>query len=132
LEPQKAEALQRLLLGQSANSISKEIGVHRSTILRWAKNDPDFVEALQDAEQEEAKEGLDRLVPKALKTLEDSLTKGNVPTPKARIALDIIKAAAQVAKLDEGGTGSGLAKRLAELDSRNNGGSEQDDPAIPD
>jgi transposase len=123
MRPDKEHALKRLLEGASANVISKELGIHRSTILRWKDNDVEFAKALAK-EAEDARSGIERLVPEALKVLEKGL-QGKVAIGASRVALDIIKAAAQVGKTLEA-ENSGLAKRLAEIDLGNNGNIESD------
>lgn len=59
------------------------------------------------------------LVPQAYELLSQALTTGNIPAAKARIALDILKAARDVAKTTEESE-TPLASRLAELDSAGN------------
>jgi len=129
MEAHKDYALKRLIEGASANQISKEIPVHRSTITRWLKNDPEFQEALGGTVLDAGRR-LDQLVPEAITVLELGL-KGKKTVSQARVALDIIKAAAQVGKLGDGDT-TAFQKRLAELDARNNRPDNGDALAIPD
>ena len=84
--------------------------------MRW-KSDPDF-EALLDevAEEETTEQSLASLVPKAYLLLERALAHGDVAAAKARVALDVLKAAASLQGQEEEGE-STLAKKLAEIDS---------------
>jgi len=120
LDPKRKQALTRLLDGASANQVANELGVNRSTVGRWMKDDPEFQAALSPVEgmSERARGGLAALVPKALRLLDQSLSgDSDIPPARATLALKMVQAAAQVGSAQEKVEGT-LASRLAELDAR--------------
>jgi hypothetical protein len=98
--------------------------VDRATLTRWAR-DAAFQAAVDAAKPqlaEVATAGLSDLVPQALQVLEDALSGKKVTAQMARVALDTVKAAANI----HGGSsegGSFLAK-LKELDAASAAGSD--------
>ncbi len=99
--------------GVSQAEAARRVGLDKSTVHRWVKAGlpAQVAQPAQDL-QSEATTGLADLVPQALKLLEEALSGGSVPAVKARVALDIVKAAASVGIV--GGREGDLAKRVAE------------------
>ena len=124
LDARKHEAAKLLAARKSQSETARALGVNRSTIGRW-QLEQEFVELVQryrSDESEIADQGLAMLVPQALKLIEEALAGKDVSAARARVALDVIKAAASITK-EEAGT-STLETRLAELDARNPGQSD--------
>jgi flagellar motor switch protein FliG len=94
--------------------------MNRATIHRWLK-EPEFIALIDQFRAEIVAESqtLESLVPKAFNTLE-SLLNGDsgVSASTARVALDVLKAAAQVRNASEQGETS-FEQRLRELDLGN-------------
>jgi len=113
--------LTRLLDGWSASEVAAELGINRSTVSRWMKNDPEFVAALSGNKEisESARGGLADLVPRALSLLEQALQNDNISASRATVALNVVKAAASLGAAAEKTEGT-LAARLAEIDARAN------------
>ena len=111
-----------LALGGSRADAARAAKVKGSTITKWFKI-PEFVDYIEQIKPELADlavSGLTDLVPKALDMLKLSLEGEGIPAARARVALDIIKAAASVnnsSKTEQGSSGN-LERRLAELDGR--------------
>lgn len=113
----KGRAAEVLAGGGTQAAAAREAGVDRATVGRWLKDDEfrALVSQARGASQAEAAGGLSGLVGPSLKLLEDALF-GEVPVPitKARLALDVVKAAASIEKGSEAG-GSQLADKLAAI-----------------
>lgn len=120
MDPRRKKALERLSAGDRIGKVAADLGVHRSTIARWVKNDPEFAATLNPSEDEladRARGGLSTLVPQALELIELALRgDGAVSAARARVALDVIKTAASFDRSEAIGTGT-LAERLHELDA---------------
>ncbi len=109
----REQAAGLLRQGVSQAQAARQVGVDKSTIGRWLK-DPSFVALVQTPDyQAEAATGLADLVPKALELLESALAGESIPANKARVALDIVKAAAVAGRADS--SGGELARRIAEM-----------------
>ena len=120
MDPRKKTAAESLAAGSSQAEAARQAGVNRSTVLRWL-DDPEFQALLQEVDpSSDALTGLGVLVPKALEMLNRAMTTGDIPATKARVALDIVKAAAGLKQGDPGGESS-LAQRLQQLDEANVG-----------
>jgi len=112
VDPKRKQAAEILASGGTQADAAKAVGVNRSTVMRWLK-DPEFVESVDG--RSDAAGGLTMLVPEALLLLQQALS-GDVSAARARIALDVIKAAAG---LNPVGAAEGtLISRIAELDER--------------
>jgi len=117
LDARKTEAARIIAGGGKQSEAARSVGVDRSTIGRWAA-EPEFQALIATlAENQVAVEGLESLVPQAMKTIEEALA-GKATASAGRVALEVIKAAALIAKT-EAGSESTLETRLAELDARN-------------
>lgn len=119
LDVRKHKAAKLLAARRSQAQTATELGVNRSTVGRW-QMDPEFqglIEQYTTDESEQAATGLSMLVPQALKLIEEALNGKEVTAARARVALDVVKAAASVTKEEAGA--STLEARLAELDARN-------------
>lgn len=81
---------------------------------------------------ERATTGLRDLVPKALDLLEEALDGEGYTAAQQRVALDIIKAAANIARQADDSTESGLAKALDELDSKESLAGNKDNNTVYD
>lgn len=120
MDLRREAAASMLAQGAKPADVARQIGVHRSQITRWQK-DPEFqalVQAGAGEASEEAVTGLSMLVPEALKLLEQALRgEGKVTAQRARVALDVVKAAASI---DKGGdqASSDFGDKLRELDAR--------------
>ena len=111
-------AVELLAAGVSQAEVARQLGVNKSTVYRWvrAQREQGAAEASLNPSdtpalnlQSEAASGLADLVPRALQLLEAALD-GQIPASKARVALDIVKAAASVTGEKSGGE---LARRIA-------------------
>jgi len=115
VEPNRDAAAKVLAAGGSQAAAAKAASVNRSTVLRWLE-DADFADAAKPDLGDSATQGLADLVPKALELLERAMNKGDVPATKARVALDIVKAAANLKQAETGG--GTLVERLREIEAR--------------
>lgn len=122
-DARRIKAARSLAEGKSQATAARESGVNRSTIKRWLQ-DPTFQDLLleqkelsagPDALEAVAERGLGALVPQAIALLQQAITDGDVPAAKARVALDIVKAAAT---LDKGGGAEGVSGSLASIIER--------------
>lgn len=132
----RQKALRMLRQGASYNQVAKAVGVHRTTVIRWKKNDSadskgevepvsagqsvDFVFDKQISVSEDlgqsAKEGLMDLLPKSLKVLDDSLSGSKkYSATQIRAALDIVKKVAELDKSRVDDTDDSFAARLEAL-----------------
>lgn len=117
----KARAADALAAGLSKAEAARQAGVDRATLTRWSR-EPAFQEAVDAARPdlaEQATKGLSDLVPQALQVIEDALTGKKVTAQMARVALDTVKAAANISGAKEG-EGTFLAK-IRELESAGSG-----------
>ena len=120
-EQQKKQAATALANGQSQAQAAKAAGVNRSTVLRWF-NDQSFVALIEEERERIASmpEGpdhsLESLVPDAHALLARALSGQSVPAGQARVALDVLKAAAALTPVG-GNLTTSLEERLAHLDS---------------
>ncbi len=119
----KVVAAGALRQGASYAKAAEAAGVHRATVIRWAK-DPEFAELVEadptDDVAQAALAGLADLVPKALKLLDVALEPDSkISGQAAKNAIDVIKAATAIRKqsVETGGSGT-LEARLAALDER--------------
>ena len=120
MDERRQQAARALAAGANQASVARELGVDRATIGRWRK-DPEFqayVASVSAEASEEAVSGLTILVPQALRLIERALSGEDVPATRARVALDVVKAAASIDK-GSGGGSSAFEERLRELDARN-------------
>lgn len=116
-EPQRRKAAKALALGKNQSRAALEASVNRSTVLRWL-DDQAFCEMVEEekaALDAPADYSLDNLVPAAHELLKNALEGGKVAASQARIALDVLKAAASLTPAEKG-TVTSLESRLAELD----------------
>jgi hypothetical protein len=77
LPPNQVRALESLATGYTVSQAAEDAGVHRSTVHRWLKSNPDFIQQLVDYEEEVMHEIRARtmdLVSSGLQTLEDILS----------------------------------------------------------
>lgn len=118
MEADRDTAVGVLARGGSQAEAARAAGVNRSTVLRWL-DEPEFIAALTAASHgasQNAASGLGDLVPQAVAILQGALdgTTG-VSAARARIALDIVKAAASLGGV--GGGESQLIDRIREIDA---------------
>lgn len=117
---QKAAALEYATTGNASHA-ARKAGVNRSTVMRWL-NDAGFQELVREvrepAPSPEALKSLSDLVPKAVEVVEQGLA-GEATVSAARIALDVIKVAAQMQPKGSTDDTPPLANLLAELDAKN-------------
>lgn len=121
LDGRKAKAASVLALTGNKAEAARQAGVDRATLTRWSR-EPAFQEAVDAARPglaEQATSGLSDLVPQALAVLEDALSGKKVTAQMARVALDTVKAAANITGAKEG-EGTFLAK-LRELEAAGTG-----------
>jgi hypothetical protein len=93
LSPQQHTALDMLALGRPDAAVAAHTGVARETVTRWRLYDPTFRDALQARRDElwqDARAGLQSLVPAALNALQDQLLSSE---HRGRLALDLLRAA---------------------------------------
>jgi hypothetical protein len=93
LTPQQHAALDLLALGRPDAAVAAHTGVARETVTRWRLYDPAFRAALQarrDDLWQDARAGLQSLVPAALNALQDQLLSSE---HRGRLALDLLRAA---------------------------------------
>lgn len=121
-------AARSLAAGKSQAAAARDAGINRSTIKRWLQ-DASFQDLLREQRSlldepapldETAEKGLGSLVPQAIAVLEQALSgETTVTAAKARVALDIVKAAATLHS-DEAADGapSSLAAIIEKLDER--------------
>jgi len=116
VDEKKRKAIEVLVGGGTQAQAARAAGVNRSSIIRWLAN-PEFVEAITEHDLTQgASIGLNSLVPEALRLLKQALDDDDVHAPRARIALDIVKAAAGLAPA--GADTGTLLSRIAELDAQ--------------
>ena len=120
----KLRAARALARGSTKAAAAREAGVDRATVGRWAK-EPSFQDLILKAGEptedpkEQAVQGLQDLVPQALKVLEDALAGANISPQQQTVALNVIKAAKQFEPvLDEDQGPSTLTSIIQELDAR--------------
>ncbi len=117
-------AAQRLVEGATLQEAADAAGVNRATVIRW-RQDPAFRDFQADQAKRaddaglRARAGLEALVPKALKLLDEALEPGSKITGQAaKNALDVIKAASAMSR-EEGAAGGGtLEARIVEIDEK--------------
>jgi len=132
VDPRKKKAAELLRSGhKSQYQVAKLIGVDRATIGRWLKSDEEFREEVSREPSEEelstrARGGLADLVPQAIQLLERALSDGDIPANKATMALNVIKAAAQLSP-SVSDADKTLAQRLAELEKQRLDGQVESD-----
>ena len=93
LTVEQLNAIDRLVLGQTDQTVATEVGVHRVTITRWRLYDPLFQAELNRRRAElwrGSVDGARGLLPTALDTLFDQLTAGE---QRGRLALDLLRLA---------------------------------------
>ena len=76
LDGKQEKALAMILQGEKDMVIAERLGIHRTTIYRWRKNDADFREALDERQtlmQEAARNGLMQLTDAALEAVKEAL-----------------------------------------------------------
>lgn len=110
--------------GTGANA-ARTAGVDRSTVTRWVR-DPEFQRLILDAQEsattgdvsEEATKSLSDLLPQAVAVIEKALSGDKTLVSSARVALDVMKTAAQLSPKKAGNDAPPLADLIAELDRR--------------
>jgi len=128
-DERKQAAALVLASGGNQASAARAANVSRPTLTRWVreKGFKGLVESLREPREDDADlgevavKGLGDLVPKALILLSEALDGESYTAQQQRVALDLIKAAANLAKKTDEGTESDLAKAIAELDLRDKG-----------
>jgi len=122
--PKRVAAAQVLATGGTKAEAARFAGVDRATVSKWVKN-PAFillVEKIKPELSETAVKGLHDLIPQALSLLKDSLgADSEITGSRARIALDIVKAAASIAQTETADGPTDLERRLAQLDAEDSG-----------
>lgn len=117
--PKQVLAAESLATGATKAQAARNAGVNRATVTKWSQSAEflSLVEAVKPGLAGEAVTGLHQLIPQSLQLLQGALEGSDVSVTRARIALDIIKAAAGIAqdKADAGPTD--LERRLAQLDT---------------
>lgn len=112
--------------GGTASEAARQAQVDRSTLTRWVR-DEEFqrlVTEYKDSAQEvnvsdEANQSLSDLLPKAVSVIERALSGDKTLVSSARVALDVMKTAAQLApKGQSGNEAPPLADLISELDKR--------------
>lgn len=124
VDPRREVAAKEYVATGNASHAARTAGVDRSTIARWLKEE-DFQRKLSEATDSPepspaAQKALTDLVPKAVQVVEAGL-EGEASVSAARIALDVIKVAAQIAPKGSTDGIPPLADLLAELDAKNKG-----------
>jgi hypothetical protein len=120
VDPRRQEAAREYVATGNASHAARKAGVDRSTVMRWLK-DADFqrlVEEVGNPEPSpEALRSLSDLVPKAVEVVEQGL-QGDASVSAARIALDVIKVAAQMQPKGSTDGTPPLADLIAQLDAK--------------
>jgi transposase-like protein len=98
----------------NVSETARQVGVHRSTIIRWMK-DPGFLEGNRETPRSPTQ--LEKLVPKAMQLLSDALDGEKVTVSQIRAAMEVVRAT-NALKAEQTKVGSTLESRLAELDRR--------------
>lgn len=121
--PETLKRAQAAKIFKQTNSVSetaRQVGVARTTVQRWQK-DPSWLEAADQAQEYEDK-GLNILVPKAMRVLDEALDGKAIKQAQIRAALEVVKASN--ALKDTGPRTQGLAELIAQLDEE--GGLDSD------
>ena len=123
-QAQRSKAAEAYAATGNASHAAREAKVNRSTVVRWLEQEDfqDLVASLNGSEPSPtATRALADLVPKAVNVVEKGL-EGEATVSAARVALDVIKVAAQLGP-KEGSLNETppLANLLKELDERKNG-----------
>lgn len=119
VDPRKAAAAKILSQGGRQSTAAGAAGVARSSVLRWLKEDDfcDLVQGYRDHPDQDRPKTLEDLVPEAHALLAEAMRNdGSVSAARAKIALDILKAAEVTARSSDLGSKGGLAARLEALD----------------
>lgn len=93
LSPQQARLIQLLLAGKSQNEAAAELGVSPRTITRWMEL-PQFTQEYKHIKTDLASQvigEINKLFPKAIKALEDSLTCNKAPMVKLQAASMVLE-----------------------------------------
>lgn len=108
----------------NASEAARQAEVNRSTVTRWLR-DPEFRALITEAEEDDpevsarAEKSLSDLLPQAVSVIERALSGDKTMVASARVALDVMKVAAQLApKGQSGNEAPPLADLIAELDKR--------------
>lgn len=109
----------------NASEAARQAEVNRSTVTRWLADDEfqRLVAEAQDAEtpgdvSEQATKSLTDLLHQAVSVIEKTLDGDKSLVSSSRIALDVIKTAAQLAPKQSGKDTPPLADLISELDKR--------------
>jgi hypothetical protein len=89
-----ALAVAALAGGSTVTEAAKKAGVSRETVSRWARRDPDFIAALQNARAETAAEircALEALGGRAVALLREVLERATTPGTKLKVACAVLK-----------------------------------------
>jgi transposase-like protein len=125
-DEKKENAAFALAAGTTSAEAARRAGVDRSTITRWLR-DSEFTaliaKAANGSEETgvagEAQRSLSDLLPKAVDVIERALSGDKTLVSSARVALDVMKTAAQLApKTGSGSDAPPLADLIRELDKR--------------
>ena len=111
--------------GGTGAHAARTAGVDRSTVTRWVR-DPEFQRLILDAQEsattgdvsEEATKSLSDLLPQAVAVIEKALSGDKTLVSSARVALDVMKTAAQLSPKKSGNDTPPLADLISELDKR--------------
>jgi len=120
VDPRRQTAAAEYAATGNASHASRKAGIDRSTMVRWLK-DADFQRLLAEVgspePSPEALKSLADLVPKAVEVVEQGL-QGEASVSAARIALDVIKVAAQMQPKGSTDGTPPLADLIAQLDAK--------------
>lgn len=119
VDPRRQKAAEEYIATGNASHAARVAGVNRSTVMRWLK-DADFQRLVSEASRVEgpapaATKALTDLVHRAVEVVEQGLD-GEATVGAGRLALDVIKVAAQLEPKGNPGESVKLADLLAELD----------------
>ena len=117
-DPRKRAAASLLAQGGNQAKAAEAAGVARSSVMRWLTT-PEFkalVQEYRDRPDQDRPQTLEDLVPEAHQLLANALRNdGSVSAARAKLALDILKAAAIAERTTPEGRQGSLSARLQEL-----------------
>ena len=95
LSPVQAQVIEALAQGQTVSAAAEKVGVHRTTIHHWIRNEPQFKAAVRTAQSEyatEVNDSIHELAAHALLTLHDLLRDPTTPhAVRLKTALAILQ-----------------------------------------
>lgn len=112
----KREAARIYQQTRNISETARKAGVHRVTVTRWLK-EPGFLDVLQE-ETQPGTVGIDDLVDKSLRLLNNALDGDKVTSAQIRAALEVVKSSNALKKpLTSENQGESLADLISKLDT---------------